>query len=50
MSKIDEIRKEIERIEDALFFLRMKDRWTATDYNRRSELSSQLVVLKRQLV
>ena len=50
MSRIEEIKKQIEELEDRLFFLNMKDRWTMQDREREMRLNLQLVNLKKQLI
>lgn len=50
MSRIEEIKKQIEELEDRLFFLNMKDRWTMQDREREMKLNLQLVNLEKQLI
>lgn len=50
MSRIEEIKKQIEELEDRLFFLNMKDRWTMQDREREMRLNLQLVNLEKQLI
>lgn len=50
MSRIEEIKKQIEELEDRLFFLNMKDRWTMQDREREMQLNLQLANLKKQLI
>lgn len=50
MSRIEEIKKQIEELEDRLFFLNMKDRWTMQDREREMKLNLQLVSLEKQLI
>ena len=50
MSKTEEIKKQIEELEDRLFFLNMKDRWTMQDREREMQLNLQLANLKKQLI
>ena len=50
MSRIEEIKKQIEELEDRLFFLNMKDRWTMQDREKEMQLNLQLANLKKQLI
>lgn len=50
MSRIEEIKKQIEELEDRLFFLNMKDRRTMQDREREMKLNLQLVNLEKQLI
>ena len=46
---VKEITEEIERLENSLFYLDMKDRWTTSDYEIDREWRNKLSELKRQL-
>lgn len=49
MSKTEEIKKQIEELEDELFELNLIDRFTRKERNRQAELYSKLAVLKNKL-
>ena len=49
MSKTEEIKKQIEELEDELFELNLIDRFTRKERNRQVELYSKLAVLKNKL-
>ena len=44
-----EIKNRIEEIENARFYLMMKDRWEREDYRRDDELVKELIGLKKEL-
>lgn len=44
-----EIKKEIERLEEKKFYNNMVDRWTAENYKRDTELTNQIRELKKLL-
>ena len=48
MSK-EEIEKRIESVENSLFYLDMKDRWSPEDYSYNHSLECELADLKRML-
>lgn len=45
----EEIMKEIERLNNRLFDIDMKDRWTTKDYDNRMMIKQQLHKLEREL-
>ena len=47
--KIEEIKEEIEDIENQLFYLAMKDNWDSSDYEDERELLEKKNKLKEQL-
>ena len=47
--KIEEIKEEIEDIENQLFYLAMKDCWDSSDYEDERELIEKKNKLKEQL-
>ena len=48
-NKIEEIKEEIEDIENQLFYLAMKDNWDRSDYEDERELIEKKNKLKEQL-
>lgn len=48
MSKA-ELEKELQSVEDSIFYLEMKDRWTDEDYRYKNQLEIQRADLKRML-
>lgn len=49
MSKTEEIKKQIEELEDELFELILIDRFARKERNRQAELYSKIATLKNKL-
>lgn len=49
MSRIDEIKKEINRIEQADFMLQMKDHWSNSDYETSNKYREEVRALEKEL-
>ena len=47
---IDELLKKQEEIEDRIFYLDMKDRWTKEDFDLNDELHLELKIIKERIV
>ena len=49
MSKTEEIKKQIEKLEDELFELNLIDRFTRKERNKQADLYSKIATLKNKL-
>lgn len=49
MTRIDILNKEIEDLEERIFYLNMKDRWTIEDFELKREMLERLNNLKNIL-
>lgn len=49
LTNVQGIKNEIERLEDCLFELKMKDRWSSQDYSDSSMIYSKIAELKKRL-
>lgn len=45
----EELEKQIEKLEDRIFFHEMKDHWTKEDFKLADEMELELSVLKKEL-
>lgn len=48
--KNEEIKKEIEKLEERIFYHEMKDHWTQQDFKLAKKLEQDLMILKEKLV
>lgn len=46
----EELQKQIERLEDRLFYHKMKDHWNKEDFDYADEMELELSILKEKLV
>lgn len=46
----EELQKQIERLEDRLFYHKMKDHWTKEDFDYADEMELELSILKEKLI
>ena len=47
--KKEEIKKEIEKLEERIFYHEMKDHWTDADFKLANDLELELAILKQRL-
>lgn len=48
-TKIEEVKKQIEEIENRKWWLSMADRWTAEDRDLNEKYTNEIIRLKREL-
>ena len=49
MRTIEELKAEAEKIEDSIFFLKMKDRWSSADYEQSRQYNNRLREIREEI-